>query len=169
MTGLRCSDKRTDEKLPELVLLRHAHRDTSAGRGRDNGLSSKGWRQAAAFAAWAGKSLPLDRTIFASSPKVRCLETLAPLARPVRSWPSLGEQRGRESDAAFRKRVALALRAALRKKAKVVVLCSHGDWLPVAAELLTGRSLDWRKGAWKVFRVKNRALLERAELVDPDR
>jgi broad specificity phosphatase PhoE len=100
---------------------------------------------------------------------VRCLETLAPLARPVRSWPSLGEQRGRESDAAFRKRVALALRAALRKKAKVVVLCSHGDWLPVAAELLTGRPLDWRKGAWKVFRVKNRALLERAELVDPDR
>jgi broad specificity phosphatase PhoE len=169
MTELRSKIDKSTGKPPRLVLVRHAHRDTSQGRLRDNGLSAKGWRQADKFAAWAVESLPLDRTALASSPKLRCLETLEPLSRPIRRWESLGEQRFRESDAAFRKRVASALQAALRNNAKAVVLCSHGDWLPVAAEVLTGRPLDWKKGAWKEFRVKSRALLEGAELLDPDR
>lgn len=156
-------------KPPRLVLVRHAHRDTSHGRDRDNGLSAKGKKQAAVFAAWAAESLPLDKTAMASSPKVRCMETLEPLGRPIRRWESLGEQRPKESDSAFRKRVAGAIEAALRKKAKAVVLCSHGDWLPVAADVLTGHPFDWKKGAWKEFRVKSPSLLEGAELIDPDR
>ncbi len=163
------TEPRSTAKLSRLVLVRHAHRDTSRGRERDNGLSAKGLRQAEAFAAWAVEALPLDKTTFVSSPKTRCVETLEPLARPIRRWPSLSEQRAKESDAAFRKRVAIALQGALRKRAKAVVLCSHGDWLPVAAEVLTGRPLDWRKGAWKEFQVTSRSLLDRAELVNPDR
>lgn len=163
------TERRSTVDLPRLVLVRHAHRDTSHGRLRDNGLSAKGWKQADKFASWAVSSLPLDRTALASSPKVRCVETLEPLSRPIRRWESLSEQRARESDTAFRQRVANALQAALRKKSKAVVLCSHGDWLPVAAEVLTGHPLEWKKGAWKEFRPKSRSLLEGAELIDPDR
>ena len=169
MTGPRSTDKRRERKIPRLILVRHAHRDTSLGRERDNGLSGKGWRQAAAFATWASESLPRESVALLSSPKRRCLETFDPLGRSVRVWPSLGEQRARESDAAFRKRVARALRAALRQPVKAVLLCSHGDWLPVAADVLLGRPLDWRKGAWKEFRVPNRSLRQGAELVNPDR
>jgi phosphohistidine phosphatase SixA len=81
--------------------VRHAHRDTSLGRERDNGLSPKGEKQADLFTKWATRDLPLDSTVVASSPKRRCFETVDALRRPVRIWASLGEQQAKESDAAY--------------------------------------------------------------------
>lgn len=138
-----------------LVMLRHAHRDT-AQRELDNGLSERGREQAKAIrkfftARFDSKDLGSGLWLV-SSPKVRCVETVGPIAkmlnRPVDIHPDLGEQMASEEQKSLSTRVDSFLDEWRDSKAQMTVLCSHGDWLPVACFRLLGLELDIKKGSW---------------------
>jgi len=136
-----------------LVLVRHAHRDT-ARRELDNGLSEKGRGQARWVKRFFDQRFKdLDSGLWlVSSPKVRCLETLSPIAkslgRPLDSHPLLDEQGAKEPFERFEERIHLFLHEWTRSSAPLTLLCSHGDWLPTAVFHLLGVQQDFKKGGW---------------------
>lgn len=139
-----------------IIIIRHAHRSKSRGAQIDNGLSTKGKQQSETLGAfWRWRAL--DQARFFSSPKKRCRETLQPLMTAQSSdlnvWDKLDEQQPKESSKDFRKRVETALRAAKKLPAETVVLCSHGDWVDEASELLCGERFGLKKGGWLEFKI----------------
>ena len=129
-----------------LYLVRHAKAGSRSGwLGPDEArpLSKSGREQAQGIkrllAEW-----PVSRIL--SSPFVRCMETVTPLANKlgldVEPTPILAE--------GFAVTAVLELLAALPDHA---VLCSHGDLIPAVIEALARRGMvvdgepDWRKGA----------------------
>lgn len=166
----------------DCYAVRHAHRDTR-DRARDNGLSRKGRDQAARLAARLA-ALPAAPRVIRSSPKRRCVETAAPIARrfgvAVLVDADLDEQGARESDRAFRRRIARVLARAARdaRGGRPVVLVTHGDLvglLPavaVGARARTAEPFPCAKGAyhrlsldgaaWSVASSNDRAHLARA-------
>lgn len=138
-----------------LILIRHGHRDNSR-REMDNGLDDKGREQAKAIKRFFTERFSKDDTgsglWLVSSPKLRCVETLQPIAkaldRPVDVHPGLDEQNGRESGKGLEGRVQAFLKEWSDSKARLTVLCSHGDWLPLATVHLLGLQQDFKKGAW---------------------
>src|SRR5688572_21096846 len=67
--------------LKILFIVRHAHRDTDAGRERDNGLDKKGRIQAVELVRFFEKLSMPTRPVLASSRLKRCVETLEPLQK----------------------------------------------------------------------------------------
>ena len=106
-----------------MLLVRHAHagsRKDWAGPDRERPLSEKGSRQASALTALAATFAP-QRVL--SSPYVRCVETVAPLAAElgltVERCPAFAEGSSRDAVAVVR---ALA--------DDKVAICTHGDVIP---------------------------------------
>jgi broad specificity phosphatase PhoE len=138
-----------------LILIRHAHRDNTQ-RELDNGLSEKGREQAKAIKRFFTERFSKDEVgkglWLLSSPKLRCIETLQPIAkvmeRQVDIHPNLDEQSSRESIKAFEARIQGFLHEWAESKMQLTILCSHGDWLPTAMAQLTGNHQDFKKGAW---------------------
>lgn len=138
-----------------LILIRHGHRDTSQ-RESDNGLDEKGQEQAKLLKRFLSDRFSdgdLRRGLWlVSSPKRRCLETLTPIAkgldRAIDIHPSLDEQGVREASGAVTERVRQFLTEWRGSKAEITLLCSHGDWLPIATWELLGLGLAFKKGAW---------------------
>jgi len=137
-----------------LVLIRHAHRDTS-DRDADDGLSDKGRAQALALAAhyrthYFETAEKLGVTI-RSSRRKRCVETVEPIARlhgrKVETFLPLLEQESGETELVFVERVLEFVRWWKEDAPNFVVACSHGDWLPLVTEKLIGRPMDFKKGA----------------------
>jgi broad specificity phosphatase PhoE len=140
-----------------LVLIRHAHRDTET-RALDNGLSEKGQMQA----RWLRKYFlerfakcsegEYENIWFVSSPKVRCRESLAPMASAAKLKldinPDLLEQKSTENAAAFERRVLHFLGEWQRMPQPLTIVCSHGDWLPIAVFRLLGCKIDFKKASW---------------------
>jgi broad specificity phosphatase PhoE len=147
-----------------LIFVRHAHRDTARGRQRDNGLSKKGRRQALAvrnfFQSRFGKN---TEAALLSSPKRRCLETLQPLAdllgTEIQVQSDLEERQPKESLPKFGKRVQQVCGTLRKSRERVVVVCSHGDWLPTACEKITGLAIHLNKGGWMEFSTRGRTEL----------
>lgn len=129
-----------------LILVRHAHRDTDAGKSRDNGLSPRGKKQAQKVADFFHGRFPEESPLLVSSPKRRCIETLAPIVDgredKVHIDKLLDEEGELESKA--HKFIDWWVNIAT----DLVVACSHGDWLPVAIKQLTGAQVEMKKGAW---------------------
>jgi broad specificity phosphatase PhoE len=139
-----------------LILIRHAHRDVS-DRDADNGLSEKGREQAQAIAEHFSSELGKAATpLMLSSAKRRCQETLAPLADAlgveVKVHADLMEQKHFETEAHFTKRIDAFLEEWRTKLPETTIVCSHGDWLPIAAEKLTGKPVDFKKGDWRIVK-----------------
>ncbi|MFP5487956.1 MAG: SixA phosphatase family protein [Acidimicrobiia bacterium] len=149
-----------------LYLVRHA----KAGERRlweandlDRPLSKKGWKQAEAVGKRLARLAPTD---LLSSPYVRCVQTLEPLARrlerPVGVEPRLTEDEPVEP--------VLDL---LREVADGTVLCSHGDLIPAAIESLraSGTELrtpvDWRKASVWVLKRNKRGVIVTATVWPP--
>lgn len=138
-----------------LILIRHAHRDTSE-RALDNGLSGKGREQAKAVRRFfMSRFQPEDLKNglwLVSSPKLRCVETVLPLAkaldRAVDSHPQLDEQGPKESFERMQERVQAFIHEWTRSPIPTAVVCSHGDWLPLALFHLLGLHLEPKKGSW---------------------
>lgn len=138
-----------------LVLVRHAHRDNSK-REVDNGLDEKGREQAKAvkkFFTERFSKADLETGLWlVSSPKIRCVETLQPIAKAMDAsvdvHPGLDEQSARENLKAFEARIQSFLREWMESKVGLTVLCSHGDWLPLATQQLLGIPQSFKKGAW---------------------
>lgn len=135
-----------------LYLVRHAKagsRSNWDGDDRERPLSANGWHQARLLAAKLASRSP---SALLSSPYVRCLQTLQPLAErcdlEVLSDPRLAEGEPFES--------ALDLLAEVPDGA---VLCSHGDLIPETMAALERRGCrivgvpDWRKATvWRIER-----------------
>ncbi len=137
-----------------LYLVRHAKAGSRSdwdGDDRARPLSRAGREQADGITLLLGH-LPLSKIY--SSPYVRCIQTVEPLAKKlaleVVTTEALAE------GLAFDDAVTLVDRAP-----KNAVLCSHGDVIPAIIDALLHRGLvlkgepDWRKGAtWVLDRKK---------------
>jgi 8-oxo-(d)GTP phosphatase len=143
-----------------LILLRHAHRETTLGRDRDNGLSEKGKEQAKAIAKYYLGRFPDSSPVLLSSPKIRCVETLLPLAdktgRDIKVVDLLDEQF--ETNTAFQRRIAKFLQWWKKSQPSVLVVCSHGDWIPAFSRLFLGTAIELKKGGWLELESKSGVL-----------
>ena len=118
-----------------VFLIRHAHAgDRSAWTGDDRlrPLSRRGFVQAEGIAQLLGER-PI--TVVRSSPAIRCLQTVAPLAR-VRLCAVESDARLHEGSDG---KAALALIDEF--VAGELALCSHGDVIPDLIELLRARGV----------------------------
>jgi 8-oxo-(d)GTP phosphatase len=115
-----------------LLVVRHAdagRRDHYQGDDRERPLSAEGRAQAASLVELLRGYRP---TAILSSPFVRCVETVRPLADalalPVETTDALAEGHGTE---------ALGLLA--QRSGATEVLCTHGDVAVAILETLAGR------------------------------
>ena len=149
-----------------LYLVRHAKagsRSAWTGSDYDRPLSAEGRAQALAIAdGWAGGA----PAAVLSSPRLRCRETVQPLAERF-GIPLVVESR-LDEDTPFEKVLAL-----LEDSPDSTVFCSHGDVIPAVMDALVRRGLDisgsrgaLRKAAMFVVH-REAAQFVRAELVDP--
>lgn len=134
-----------------IYVVRHAKAGDRAewkGDDRLRPLTKSGRRQAEALAAWLTKE-PIDAIL--SSPYVRCIQTLEPLAEerklPIAPSEDLQEGSGGES----------ILRIVQEFKGRNVVLCTHGDLVEELLEQLIqeglvprGRANMEKGSAWVV-------------------
>jgi 8-oxo-dGTP diphosphatase len=139
-----------------VYLVRHAkagERRTWEGDDLERPLSKAGWKQAHAL----GKRLQKKgATEMVSSPYLRCMQTLEPLASAL-DLPVLADERLLEG-AGFEGALEL-----LVEVADGAVLCSHGDVIPETLDALVRRGMqvkttpDWRKGTvWVLKRNEGR-------------
>ncbi|TMD50504.1 MAG: histidine phosphatase family protein [Chloroflexi bacterium] len=134
-----------------IYIVRHAKagdRGEWEGDDRLRPLTKTGRRQAEALAAWLKKE-PLDAIL--SSPYVRCVQTLEPLAEerklPIEPRKDLEEGSGGES----------LIRLVAQFEGRNIVLCTHGDLVEEFLEQLVEQELvprgraDMEKGStWVV-------------------
>lgn len=136
-----------------LHVVRHAHagqRSAWSGDDRLRPLSERGEAQARVIAT---DLVPAAPTRILASPAIRCVQTVTPLAE------KLGldvEPDDRLFEGASRSEVAELLREVTDDD---VVLCSHGDVIPILLDLLVDagmepeRNLVWQKAStWTVDR-----------------
>ena len=129
-----------------IYLVRHAKaasRREWTGDDRDRPLTESGTAQANALVERLGRVRPAR---LVSSPFVRCVQTLEPLAQriglPVETEDALGE--GADLAQVVKVLMAVPDRA---------VLCSHGDVIPDVISALERRGMvidgepNWRKGS----------------------
>ncbi len=139
-----------------LVLIRHAHRDTSMGSGADNGLSEKGLAQAGVLATRLTKKYAekqsLSKLVLLSSPKMRCLQTLAPFAEEHGIQTVVLELLGEGPD--VEGRADAFLEHWRRTRDACTIVCSHGDFLPVLTGKLIGTEVGFEKGQMAELRFK---------------
>jgi broad specificity phosphatase PhoE len=137
--------------VKRLVLVRHAHRDTS-DRGADNGLTRKGRRQAEAVRRFFKARFGKEKALLLSSPKRRCLETLEPLAEKaglrLRADGRLMELLPPEPAGGLEKRIDDFFDRWEKKGPALTVACSHGDWISKALGRRAAARVDLKKGGW---------------------
>lgn len=129
-----------------LYLVRHAkagERSSWTGPDEARPLSKKGRRQSDALAL---RLAPLATAELVSSPYVRCVQTLEPLAAAV-------DVNVRIDDRLAEQKPAGAAIELLDELEDGSVLCSHGDVIPATIDQLLRRGLDlrsqpdWRKAS----------------------
>jgi 8-oxo-dGTP diphosphatase len=116
-------------------------------------LSNKGWRQAEALAVRLDRRVAGRPVDLVSSPYVRCVQTLEPLAMRLDTKITIDERlaEGQSFEG------ALDLLADVSDGA---VLCSHGDVIPETIQALARRGMevqgppDWRKATVWVLKRK---------------
>jgi 8-oxo-dGTP diphosphatase len=144
-----------------LLLVRHAEAESrSSWDGPDvlRPLSAKGRRQAGGLVHVLGDQFAVGRLV--TSPSLRCIETLSPLAATLCLTLEVAGvlAEGSEAQAA----VELARSGAtLPGSEGALVLCSHGDLIPPVLEVLSsedgidlGRQPRYQKGSTWVFEGK---------------
>ncbi len=141
----------------QLIIVRHAHRDKPSplGRKADNGISKKGQLQAKKVARLYRKLLGAQKAELISSPKVRCVETLEPLAKKLKTkiatHKGLDEQPDEETAEDYRETVGQFIKGWMKSNSPITMVCSHGDWIPVALDVLLGAGFELKKGGWAQF------------------
>ena len=136
-----------------LYVIRHSAAGNRSEWQRSDDLrplSNKGRRQAVAIADTLA-SAGITRLV--SSPSIRCVQSLEPLAERVGCKVETDERLAEGSDGED----ALALAEELRMKDDAVALCSHGDVIPDMLRILKATTarikepLLWPKGStWVV-------------------
>lgn len=129
-----------------ILLLRHAsagERSSWSGDDRDRPLDDRGRRQAEATVDQLS-GYPVDRIL--SSPYLRCMQSVEPLARalgvPVEETERLAEENADD---------AVALIGEL--EGTTAVLCTHGDVVPVVLDALLpgqGHATSKKGSTWAI-------------------
>ena len=139
-----------------VVLIRHGHRQVNAF-DRDNALSEEGERQAVLLRDFYARRFgrPLRSPRLYVSPKLRCRQTLLPLERYLGISSSIDDGLDESGNHSYSlaERVEHVLKRTLSGPDALTILCSHGDWIPVAVQQLVGLYLDPAKGSWTEFSV----------------
>lgn len=140
--------------MAQLYLVRHAkagERRVWTGDDVDRPLSKKGWKQSELLAKRLTELAP---TQLLSSPYVRCVQTLEPLAERLDTKVEI-DHRLREEEP-FEPVIEL-----LAEAPGGSVMCSHGDIIPAVVAALQRRGTkvrtpaDWRKASvWVLKRNK---------------
>jgi broad specificity phosphatase PhoE len=139
----------------QIYWVRHCHRDNSVHE-IDSGLTAKGRTQRKGLRKYFREIAALQGKVrILTSPKPRCRETVqnllgkkTPAIQVVRE---LDEQGSRESGRDFKKRVRLFCESTSSVgTGGTWIICSHGDWLPLAFEHFLGIRVELKKGgvAW---------------------
>ena len=152
-----------------LYVVRHAHagqRSAWTGDDRLRPLSERGWTQSRAIAT---SLVPHPPRRVLSSPAVRCVQTMGPLA------DKLGIDVV-EDDRLFEGATAREVRTLLDEVVDDdVALCSHGDVIPIVLDLLVGdgltpeRNLVWQKASVWIAEREDGAWGQGRYLPPPDR
>jgi len=152
--------------MSQIYLVRHAkagERRLWKGDDIDRPLSKKGWKQAELVSKRLAK---LDPGLVFSSPYVRCVQTLEPLAKRLGTTVEI-DQRLCEHEPVG------PLLELLADTADQTVLCSHGDIIPAAILALrkSGTNLrtppDWRKASVWVLRRNKKGVIVHATVWPP--
>ena len=142
--------------MSRIYLVRHAkagERRAWSGDDVDRPLSKKGWKQSARV---ADRLAGLEPRLLLSSPYVRCVQTLEPLAQRIH-LPVEIDKRLREDEPVE------PLLELLADAPASTVLCSHGDLIPAAigslrrAGAVVQTPPDWRKASVWVLRRNRQA------------
>ena len=158
-------------KVCTIYLVRHAKAGDRAGYDGDDTLrplSGKGRRQAVAICERLSQLIvKLPDALLLSSPYIRCIQTLEPLAAErhavIQTEKCLAEGYDREG--------ALELISSLPNGS---VLCSHGDVIPDVMAALRRRGAeiigdpDWRKGTVWALERENGEITRAAAWPPPD-
>lgn len=126
-----------------LIFIRHAHRDTEI-HTRDNGLSERGHEQVKLLVKHA-RNREIEDALFLSSPKVRCIETISPVAEDCRSKIKIDERIGEGCSAAAMESFVDWWKY---EAPDLVVACSHGDVIPMLVQKLSGAAISIKKAGW---------------------
>ena len=113
-----------------ILLVRHAkagNREKWEGPDEERPLSKKGWRQAEGLVETL-KGYGVSRVL--SSPYVRCVQTLEPLADALGLKVEPAEELAEGADPADTRDLMRRMDGA------VAALCSHGDIVPAVLDLL---------------------------------
>jgi phosphohistidine phosphatase SixA len=145
-----------------LILVRHAHRDKQLGRECDNGLSAKGKGQAEAIMKYLNRVFPQEKFALISSPKRRCVETLAPLGRF--HGVSVQTQDFLDEGGALHTKIEGFIQWWEKRSDTVTVACSHGDWIPRFIFETVGVGLELSKAGLVEFR-KSGGELQMVQLI----
>jgi 8-oxo-dGTP diphosphatase len=141
-----------------LYLVRHAkagERRVWEDADEIRPLSNKGWKQAEALAVRLGKHLAGKEVTLLSSPYVRCVQTLEPLATRLELTVTVDDRLAEEQP--FEGVLDI-----LDNAGDGTVLCSHGDVIPETVHALVRRGMevqgppDWRKGTVWVLKGNGR-------------
>ncbi|MEW6058346.1 MAG: phosphoglycerate mutase family protein [Bdellovibrionota bacterium] len=133
-----------------LIIVRHAHRDKRLGSDANNGLSPKGKGQAIRIAKYYKKRFGEKKTPLFSSPKLRCIETLYPIAKLTKkkivTLDLLDEQQGSSQE--YAKQIHEFLEWWEKEAPQTTIVCSHGDWIPQFTKKILETPIDLAKGGW---------------------
>ncbi|MEK6578782.1 MAG: histidine phosphatase family protein [Bdellovibrionota bacterium] len=136
----------TSGSVKTLVLIRHAHRDKVLGRAFDNGLSLKGFKQAKVLGKFFKSRFSARKPVLFSSPKKRCYETLFSISKKsgseIKMLACLDE--GGDLDA----KIAEFFTTFSELKENLIVICSHGDWIPEFIRSQLGFQVELSKAGW---------------------
>ena len=152
--------------MGKLYLVRHAkagERRLWDGDDLDRPLSPKGWKQAEMLSS---RLASLDVSGLYSSPYVRCVQTLQPLADRLDLEVEVDSRLS--EDEHFEPVLEL-----LAEVPDGAVMCSHGDVIPAAIGALERRGMeirtppDWRKASVWVLRRNKHSKMVHATVWPP--
>lgn len=120
----------------------------------DNGISERGAQQVDALVEYWIPKIQTQHALCLSSPKLRCIETIGPLAAALSTGvevdPRLDEQRSSppEGNVAYGARLGGFIQWWQQQAPTLTIACSHGDWIPDVVDLLVGEQIAIGKGCW---------------------
>jgi broad specificity phosphatase PhoE len=133
----------------KLIIVRHAHRNKLKSGEADNGLSAKGKKQAKALQKLYSNVFGGKKAVILSSPKVRCMETVQPIAKKIKvSLETIDSLNEAQSDTELNEKIRSFHSYWQKLDAPLTLICSHGDWIPTYLKQVLGVDIDLDKGGW---------------------
>ena len=131
-----------------LILIRPAHRESDVP-SRDNGLSEKGQAQVKRLVSYLSDRIDGKSARYLSSPKKRCLETLGPIAKEMNAELEVDERLTETSPIETHSQLISRMDEFCDEwryqGGELTVICSHGDYIPMMVERLTGARIGLKK------------------------